>query len=214
MPLRNLYGIGERSASALLKYGLRTVADVRKRGPAELERILGDSGRRLYLMCLGLDDRPVCTDSETKSISHETTFQTDICGRSAVLACLANLILDVGSRLRKARLRARTVTIKVRYSEGFETITRSRTLKDAFDDDDTIYSAAIYSDGHKPKSANPTGRNRCNESHATINRLWADEDERKLTRVLDSINHRYSKHVVFKGRSFQNPRVTTTRRAS
>ncbi|MGB4164766.1 MAG: DNA polymerase IV [Bacillota bacterium] len=207
MPLRNLYGIGERSASALRKYGLRTVADVRKRGPAELERILGDSGRRLYLMCLGLDDRPVCTDSETKSISHETTFQTDICGRSAVLACLANLILDVGSRLRKARLRARTLTIKLRYSEGFETITRSRTLKDAFDDDDTIYSAArsIVMDINLNRPIRLVGIGVTNLTRDYQPSLWADEDERKLTRVLDSINHRYGKHVVFKGRSFQKP---------
>lgn len=207
MPLRRLYGIGEKSANALLRHGLRTVADVKRRGLAELERILGDNGRRLYLMCLGCDDRPVCADLSVKSISHETTFQTDISGEKAVLSCLAQLILDVGRRLREAGLRARTVTIKIRYSAGFSTITRSQTLNTAFEDDDTIYSAAhtLMTEANLNRPIRLVGVGVSNLTREYQPSLLIDEDHRKLTQVLDSINHRYGKHVVFKGRSFHRP---------
>lgn len=204
IPLRRLYGVGEKAALALAKVGLETVADVRRRGPAELERVLGEYGRQLYRMCLGKDDRPVSMEGEAKSISHETTFQTDISGERAVLTTMAELILHVGHRLRRAGMFARTVTIKIRYSKGFRTITRSQTLPDAFDDDDTIYSTARQlaqsTDLNHPIRLVGVGvANLTRERQPSL--LQNDEDH-ELTRVLDALKNRYGKHVVFKGRSY------------
>lgn len=204
IPLRRLHGVGEKAAAALARVGLRTVADVRRRGPAELERILGDYGRRLYLVCLGKDDRPVSLDSEAKSISHETTFQTDISGEKAVLTTLAELILHVGRRLRSAGLLARTVTIKIRFSKGFTTVTRSQTQHDAFDDDDTIYSAArlLAKNVGLDRPIRLVGVGVTNLTRERQPSLLQNEEDHELTRVLDALNNRYGKHVVFKGRSF------------
>jgi len=205
MPLRKLYGIGEKSADLLLKYGLRTVADVRRLGLEELERLLGDYGRRLYLLCLGNDNRPVCPDTEIKSISRETTFQTDIVGTDAVLASIAELILDVGRRLRQANLRARTVTLKIRYSEGFSTLTRSQTFDTPFDDDDTIYNSARAMAAKIPleRPIRLVGVCVTNLVKDYQPSLLQNETNQKLTEVLDSLACRYGKPVVFKGRSLQ-----------
>jgi len=87
------------------------------------------------------DDRPVEPDRETKSISVEDTFETDLVSREELTAVLVRHARQVATRLRAAGLFAHTVTIKVRLHD-FSTLTRSRTLLTATDHPDVIGSVA------------------------------------------------------------------------
>jgi DNA polymerase-4 len=75
----------------------------------------------------GVDDRPVESSREAKSISSEQTFATDISDKEILLNVLLHQVEDVAQRLRLNGLEAKTITLKLRY-EDFRTITRSRTL--------------------------------------------------------------------------------------
>ncbi|MGB6045025.1 MAG: hypothetical protein WBF93_17855 [Pirellulales bacterium] len=83
----------------------------------------------MWELAHGIDHRSVVPDREAKSISHETTFATDIDDPEALRACLLELTEQVARRLRRHALRGRTVEIKVRFAD-FRTITRSRKLPD------------------------------------------------------------------------------------
>ena len=85
------------------------------------------AGRQLAALAAGVDDRPVVPDAESKSISVEETYQTDLRGRAEADAELFAHCDRLGSRLRRAGVAGRTVGIKVRYAD-FTTITRSVTL--------------------------------------------------------------------------------------
>jgi DNA polymerase-4 len=203
LPLRRLYGVGKKTAQVLERKGLRLVSDVRQRGLEAMEREMGEFGRHLYLLCCGQDDRPVGVQSSTKSISRERTFQTDIAGLETVLVNVARLIPDVGQQLRKAGMRARTVTVKIRYSKGFSTVTRSTTLPQSFDDDDTIYNAArrLIEGIDRLGAVRLVGVGVSGLREERLASLLYNKEDRELTRVLDDINLKYGRQMVFRGRS-------------
>ncbi len=89
-----------------------------------------------------MDDRPVTPDVATKSISHEETFPVDLRTIEQVQTELVRMADSVAARLRAANLRGRTVGLKVRYSEGFRTVSRSSTLSEATDDGIVILAEA------------------------------------------------------------------------
>ena len=89
-------------------------------------------GENLWRLARGIDDRSVVPDHDAKSISHETTFAQDIDDESVLRTWMLDLTEQVGRRLRRYQLRARTVQIKVRFN-NFHTITRARSLPQATD---------------------------------------------------------------------------------
>ncbi len=124
LPVERIWGVGKVARSQLLAKGVRTVHDLRQTSPEWLKSRLGQSGLKLWKLCHGVDHRPVVTDSETRSISHETTFHTDIHDLAALESVALSLTEGVCYRMRSARLKARCVRLKVRFHD-FPTITRS-----------------------------------------------------------------------------------------
>lgn len=127
LPLRRLHGIGPATDKRLKELGLETCSDVWRHSKEWLEAQLGSTGEWLYERSRGLDDRPVETHRERKSLGKEETFATDILDRS-VLEHEIELIADeVGMALQRKGLRGRTITLKVKYAD-FTRCTRSQTL--------------------------------------------------------------------------------------
>ncbi len=90
--------------------------------------MLGRShGASLSELALAHDERPVVSDRETKSVSVEDTFETDLADPVLLAAIVDRHARAVCTRLRKAKLSGRTVTLKVRMHD-FATLTRSATL--------------------------------------------------------------------------------------
>lgn len=128
LPIRAMWGIGPKTAGRLARLGVTTVGEVADLDVEVIVACLGEaSGRHLHDLANGCDERAVESDRPTKSISHETTFPYDLGSQAEVDGHLTELADAVSTRLRKAELFARTLSIKVRVS-SFETMTRSRTM--------------------------------------------------------------------------------------
>jgi DNA polymerase IV len=135
-------GVGPVTAEKLHRIGLHTVADLQQCPFDELAQVIGKThAQALIDLAYARDDRPVEPDRETKSISVEDTFETDLVSRQELTAILLRDARQVATRLRAAGLFAHTVTIKVRLHD-FSTLTRSRTLLSATDQADVIGSVA------------------------------------------------------------------------
>jgi DNA polymerase IV len=139
LPVRELWGVGQKTTDVLSRLGVRTVGDLARTPPAVLGRLLGDHhARGLHDLARGLDDRTVVPYETPKSVSHEETFERDLDDRKELLREILDLSQRVGARLREDGYRARTVTLKVRLA-NFTTLTRSRTT-----DPPTDVAADLY----------------------------------------------------------------------
>lgn len=127
LPVERLWGVGTATLRRFHRLGLRTVADVRERTLMELTRELGSAGEHFYRLARGEDDRQVAPDREARSISHESTFARDVADPEALLDVLSRQVEDVGYRLRRHDLFARTCSLKLREGD-FTTLTRAGTL--------------------------------------------------------------------------------------
>jgi DNA polymerase-4 len=107
-----------------------------------LKSHFGASGEVLQRFASGVDERKVEPPGEAKSISRETTFAQDTRNRPQLEATLRYLSERVGGELREQNKQARCVTLKLRYAD-FTTITRSRTLSQPFDADQTIFETGL-----------------------------------------------------------------------
>jgi DNA polymerase-4 len=141
LPSTALWGVGPKTAARLAELGVHTIGDIARRSEAELERLFGKHGRDLARRARAIDDRPVETQREAKSISQETTYTRDVCDEARLRATLCDLAAGVGRRLRRAGLGATTIGIKLRWAD-FTTVTRQTTLGQSTDQDEVIAAAA------------------------------------------------------------------------
>jgi DNA polymerase-4 len=103
------------------------IADLQQLDEIELMRRFGQDGQRLYRLSRGIDTRSVQPDQDTKSVSAETTFDTDIAAHQALLPILWRLSEKVHARLVKQELAGTTITLKLKTAE-FQIRTRARSL--------------------------------------------------------------------------------------
>lgn len=127
LPVSALWGVGPATLAKLERLAVRNVADLAALPPTVLERAVGVAhGRHLAALARAEDDRDVVPDRRAKSIGHEETFSRDLVTIDEARRELVRLADSVGARLRDHGWSARTVTLKIRYS-NFETVTRSVT---------------------------------------------------------------------------------------
>ena len=141
LPVTRLWGVGPATASRLAELGIKTVADVRGCSASLLEHKLGRYGEVLTRLSWGDDPRSVESSRTPKSRGSETTFQHDVSDLSQLCETLHGLCEGVGAELSGLDLRARTVTLKLRFAD-FKTITRSCTHESPFAASEQLYRAA------------------------------------------------------------------------
>jgi len=128
LPIEALWGVGERTAEALHRLGLRTVRDVAHAPVPMLRSALGDaSASHLHELSWARDPRRVTPHHVDKSIGAETTFDEDVADSAVIRRTLLALAGKTAVRLRRSDQSGRTVAIKVRLAD-FRTLNRSRTL--------------------------------------------------------------------------------------
>ena len=142
LPVGKLWGVGKVTEEELRRHGIRTIGELRAMPRESLVRLFGSNGSHLHDLSHGIDDRPVETDRDAKSIGHEDTFDHDLRDRGAMKRELLSLSDRVSSRLRRAGLKGRTITLKVKYHD-FVQVTRAVTLSGPTDDGGTIYRCAL-----------------------------------------------------------------------
>jgi DNA polymerase-4 len=141
LPIDALWGVGPVTARKLRAHGIDKLVDVRAADLEGLRGIVGSLAEWLKQLAQGLDDRPVVADYEPKSSGSENTFATDLKDIAEIREEIDSMARGAARWLAKRDLYARTVTIKVRYSD-FTTITRSHS-ETACRDEDAIVRRAI-----------------------------------------------------------------------
>jgi DNA polymerase IV len=141
LAVRRLWGVGPKTEESLAKLGVRTIGDLAALPPETLTRRVGSHGEDLLRLARGLDDRPVETGGEAKSVGQEHTYGEDTADTTRLRRTLLDLADGVGGRLRSSGLRGRTVTLKYR-DETFHTVTRAETLDTATDSGARLFEIA------------------------------------------------------------------------
>jgi DNA polymerase IV len=143
LPVRKLWGVGPKTEESLSKIGKHTIGALASMPRDKLVENFGESyGNYLYEASRGIDESPLVTLWEPKSVSRETTFQADTNNWQTIARTIAELVHEVVDDMRHKGCKGRTVTLKVRFSD-FKTYTRSKTLHEPTDSIDDIRKAAF-----------------------------------------------------------------------
>jgi DNA polymerase-4 len=126
LPVDALWGVGPVTARKLRSRGIERLVDVRSIDAAALREAVGSLADWLQQLANGIDDRPVVPNRESKSSGTENTYPEDLTDLAAIRQEVADMAIHAVRWLDRQTLLARTVTIKVRYSD-FTTITRSHS---------------------------------------------------------------------------------------
>jgi DNA polymerase-4 len=126
-PVTFIWGVGKAMGASLAREGFRIIADLQRADETELMRRFGTEGLRLARLAHGIDAREVSADRETKSVSAETTFESDIAAFREMERTLWRLSEKVSGRLKAKELAGSTVTLKLKTAD-FRLRTRARSL--------------------------------------------------------------------------------------
>lgn len=220
LPVGRLWGVGRVTGRVFEQMGIETIGQVRSLTVEELHRRFGKLAEHLWQLAHGVDDRRVVADREAKSISHETTFATDLGDPELLRAWLLELVEQVACRSRRQHLYGRTVQLKLRFSD-FETITRSRTLPESTHHTRDIWEAAaqLLEDGLSARNLEVrligVGLSGLESGHLRQKSLFADEKhtrEARLDSVQDEIQERFGAAALRRGNMLRSGAEQTTDR--
>jgi DNA polymerase-4 len=126
-PVGFIFGVGPATQERLSQRGFRIIADLQRADEIELMKQFSVEGRRLWRLARGIDDRAVVPDRGAKTISSETTFETDIRDFATLERLLWRLSEKVSARLKAGNLAGSTITLKLKTAD-FRQRTRSQTV--------------------------------------------------------------------------------------
>lgn len=207
LPITRIWGIGDKTAARLHALGMRTFGDLRRMEPAWFTQHMGSWGPRVRELIHGIDDRPVETDDQAKSIGQEQTFGIDLTDPDHLRDVLLEQAESVGERVRRQRLSAGRVTVKIRFGD-FQTITRSHTLSTPTDLTRDIYIAArdLFDDWAQ-RQFQPvrliglqTGQF-TRQAQLDLFQHAEQERLRKVDQAVDAIKARFGQGAIGRGRS-------------
>ncbi len=142
LPVDALWGVGPVTARKLRARGIKRLVDIRAIDPADLRETVGSLADWLRQLANGIDERPVTPNRESKSSGSENTYAEDLTDLAKIRDELADMAGHAVRWLSRQSLFARTVTVKVRYSD-FTTITRSHSAPPTRDEA-AIASRALH----------------------------------------------------------------------
>jgi DNA polymerase-4 len=204
LPADMLWGVGPKTSKRLTDFGIHSIGDIAKWPENELVRLFGENGRDLSRHAKGIDNRPVVTEREIKSISQEVTFSVDVRDDKVLQKRIREQASLVASQLRKIELAGSTIKLKIRWPD-FTTLTRQTTLGHRTDREDEIAKAALdlMNSVRKPNQAVRligVGVSSLGQPIRQLG-LWDMDSEksRKLQKALDVLREKYGKDVIHKG---------------
>ncbi|RDC57348.1 DNA polymerase IV [Pedobacter chinensis] len=142
LPIEKFFGVGKVTAARMKAMQINTGADLKKLTESQLVAQFGKSGKFYYKIVRGIDDRPVRSNRETKSVGAEDTLAEDTNEDAVMHDLLRQISETVAKRLQKYQLKGKTVTLKIKF-EDFKLITRSRSFSMPINEAENIYAEAI-----------------------------------------------------------------------
>ena len=204
LPADMLWGVGPKTSARLSELGIHTIGDIARWPEYELIRLFGENGRDLARHAKGIDDRPVVTEHETKSISQEVTFSKDVRDDKVLEQTVREQSIEVARQLRRNNLAGKTIKLKIRWPD-FTTLTRQTTLNDPTDQDEVIERNALdlMRSVRKPNQAVRLIGVGVSGLGTPIRQLglWDMDVERsrRLQQAMDELNEKYGRDVIRKG---------------
>ena len=214
LPVSRVWGVGKATGKELDRLGIKRIEQLRQQSEVVLADRFGKFGSHLWRLANGMDDRPVVSDSEAKSISNETTFDSDINNRDTLRAWLLELTEQVCWRLRQHELYGRTVQIKLRFAD-FSTITRSHTLVEATHQTKQVWQAVLKLFEHAMQTESRSLRlvgvgvsslnDEAHRPHIQTDMFEQSDDMRQtqLDEVSDAIKSRFGSSGIRRGSGYK-----------
>jgi DNA polymerase-4 len=205
LPTPMLWGVGPKTEASLAELGIHTIGELAHWPTTDLVQRFGKNGDELSRHARGIDDRPVVTEHEVKSISQEITFSQDVSDDKRLEETLKSMSAQVGHTLRSEKLVGKTVKLKLRWP-NFTTLTRQVTLPAPTDQDDDIYKAALgllRQVRHPGKAVRLIGVGMSGLGEPVYQMdLWGQphEKQRKVQVALDELQEKFGKKVIDKGK--------------
>ncbi|MFV1985050.1 MAG: DNA polymerase IV [Thiohalomonadales bacterium] len=206
MPVTRLWGVGKATAARLERFGITKVKQLRQQADVFMLDQFGKQGIHLKHLANGLDNRRVQSEHQAKSISHETTFATDIDDEQILKSVLLGLTEQVSCRLRAKNIEGRTVQLKLRNA-NFETITRSFTLDHDSNTTDELWQVCyklfttVRNENKDSIRLIGMGVTGFKNPQAMQHDLFIQSDKKQdiIDKLSDTINQRYGKKTVTRG---------------
>lgn len=204
LPAKAIWGVGPKTEVALANLGIKTLGDLANYPAYLLEKHFGNYGKELAERAKGLDDRPIVTEYETKSISQETTFDRDTNDLEELRQTLRYLTQKVGFRLRQGEVCGKVVRLKLRWSD-FSTHTRQVSLPQPTDQDGMILETSMKLleslwEGDRPVRLIGVGvAGLAPRTHQMSLFDTPNEKERRLLTALDELHEKFGKCSVVSG---------------
>lgn len=204
LPVNMLWGVGPKTEKKLAELGIRTIGQLAALGERHLASLFGENGRDMARHAQGIDERPVLTERETKSISQETTFTRDVNDDKVLEATLREQAAEVARNLRREHLAGATVKLKLRWAD-FTTLTRQTTLLVPTDQAADIFEAAVALLRKLRENRSPVRLLGVGVSHlgppARQMELWGQDAEkaRKVQAALDELQEKFGKNIIDRG---------------
>ena len=209
LPMKRLWGVGKKTQETLSLLGVHTFGDIASLPEKLLEQKFGKHGISLRRKALGLDNRDVETEHETKSVGHEFTFDTDLVELETIRRELLELAVMVAKRLRRYQLQGKTITLKVKY-HNFKQITRSATIKQHTADSKRIYEEVIRllqktNAGEKPLrllgiSVSGLQLESGSKQQFLFQGMQTGRKRQEINKALDEIQEKYGATAILPGR--------------
>ena len=137
LSVEKLWGVGPKTAARLRAEGIERIGDMAERPEEWWSRRFGKSGPHMRNLAMGRDDSPLVAHRDRKSVSAETTLAHDTSDEDELYQLAEELSLRVWRQLERAKLRGRTVKVKLRLAD-FTTFTRQATLPDSVESPEDI----------------------------------------------------------------------------
>ena len=207
LPVSKIWGVGKVTEQALQSYAILTIAQLRQTPLEELKAIVGNFAPVLLQLACGIDESKVEPARCAKSLSSEQTFATDVQDQEILRRSLLNRVEEVAQRLRASNLRAKTVTVKLRYGD-FRTITRSNTFDTATNTTAALWQAAsAIFQKWQAESAGPLrligfATSGLVKEDTCQQLLFGDpkeEKQKRLDEAVDKIKNRYGEDSLRRG---------------
>lgn len=141
LDIQELPGVGPKTAAKLGAFNVHTIKELKKLSQKGLIELFGVVGKTIYERARGIDTEPVVSEEMVKSIGQEHTFQKDTRDSEVIFKTYRKIIRNVYQELKNYKFLFRTVTAICRF-QGFETHTKSKTLKEPTDDLDVLKKEA------------------------------------------------------------------------
>ena len=204
LPVKMLWGVGPKTAARLAEIQVTTIGDLASTPEIDLVQRFGKNGYDLSQRARGIDNRPITTEHEAKSISQEVTFPKDVQDSAVLIQTLESHSQNIAHQLQKQGLTARTIKIKLRWPD-FTTLTRQITLGQSTNDGDIIIKhvlelfANLWSHGRAVRLLG-VGTSGFDSPHRQIG-LWdVDwESERKIQDLLTEVHQKFGEDLLTRG---------------